>query len=90
MSEAALVVLIGQIIAGAALNLSVLLPILLSTRRHAKTSAYQTKNNHESNLRDDVDVLIVAHHRMHEALGIEDTYVRERFERIQERKRATP
>lgn len=65
------------------------LPVLFSARKHAKTSAEQTRNKHSSNLRDDIDVALVGIHNLHDALGLEDTLVRERVEAIRARRKET-
>jgi hypothetical protein len=66
------------------------LPLLISTRRHVKSTATQTSNGHKTNMRDDIDVLIVATHKMHDALGIEDSVVRQRYLHIKERQKERP
>lgn len=82
MSDAVMVALISTL--GAAY--AVTLPILISTRKHAKAASTQTQNSHTENLRDDVDLLIVAVHQLNSALDVENTLVRERAYRIRQRR----
>lgn len=83
MSESVIVGLFGLI----GVMYAATLPLLISTRRHVKNTATQTNNGHKTNMRDDIDVLIVATHRMHDALGIEDSFVRQRYLHIRERQK---
>lgn len=66
----------------------ILAPLLFSTRRHAKTAAEQTKNTHSENLRDDLDLVIVSLHRLNAALGVENTLVRERAHKVEQRRKS--
>jgi hypothetical protein len=63
------------------------IPLLVSTRKHAKTSAEQTKNSHPENMRDDLDLVIVAVDSMQRHHGITDTLVRARAEKVRTRNR---
>lgn len=63
------------------------LPLLVSTRKHAKTTAEQTRNSHSENLRDDVDLLIVAVHSIQRQHDIEDTLVTARAEKVRQKNR---
>jgi hypothetical protein len=83
VSDAVLV----AVISANAVVLSAIIPAIFSTRRHVKNTANQTSNGHTTLMRDDIDVLIVAQHRMHEALGIEDSFVRNRYEHIRQRQK---
>lgn len=65
------------------------LPLLWSTRKHAKTSAEQTKNSHPQNLRDDIDLVLVAVDSMQRHHGITDTLVRNRAEKVRTRNRSS-
>lgn len=63
------------------------IPLLVSTRKHAKTSAEQTKNSHPENMRDDLDIVIVAVDSLLSSHGKHDTLVRDRAERVRARNR---
>lgn len=94
MSDEVLVAWIGfAAVVCAGLISAVLAPLLLRILGHVKSAAKSsaetrdaTVNSHDSNLRDDVDVLIVGLDTIQEALGIEDTLVRTARKRIRERK----
>ena len=83
MSDAVVVGLFGLV----GVMYAATLPVLFSARKHAKTSADQTRNKHDTNLRDDVDIAIVGLHNLHDALGLEDSFVRERAESIRARRK---
>lgn len=68
-------------------TLPVLIGLLTSTRKHAKTSAEQTKNSHPENMRDDIDLLIVAVHSIQRQHDIEDTLVSARAEKVRQKNR---
>lgn len=72
MSETVIVGLINSVTALLTLGL---VPILLSTRRHAKEAVYQVKNSHKTNLRDELDARDEKYHRRFDRierhLGIE-------------------
>ncbi|WP_349902600.1 hypothetical protein [Parafrigoribacterium humi] len=51
MSDAVAAAIIG----GQALVLAAVLPLLISTRRHAKTAAEETSNDHKTNFRVESD-----------------------------------
>lgn len=51
MSDAVVAAIIG----GQALVLAAVLPLLISTRRHAKTAAEETSNDHKTNMRVEGD-----------------------------------
>ncbi len=63
------------------------IPLLVSTRKHAKASAEQTQNSHSENLRDDVDLVIVAVDSILTSHGKEDPLVRARAEKVRTRNR---
>lgn len=55
MSEAVWVAIIGAQGAVIVALITIGLPLLASTRRHAKSANLQVTNSHETNLRDDLD-----------------------------------
>jgi hypothetical protein len=63
------------------------LPLLFSARKHAKTSAEQTRNSHSENMRDDLDLVIVAVHSIQKQHGIEDPLVAARAEKANRKNR---
>lgn len=63
------------------------LPLLWSARKHAKASAEQTQNSHSENLRDDVDLVIVAVDSILTSHGKTDPLVRARAEKVRTKNR---